>query len=183
MASAVHSSRNQRGFTLVELIMTIVIMGILAAVGSSMISDTFTTARMVNASQSSADEARYALERLAREIREVKYVTGAYSIGSTMSPAATNMVFTRNINGTDVTVTINKSGTNLTLGYSSPAVSSTLSTQVIGANDFALRFLTIANADTTLASDVRFVVISLKVTDATSGQVTTQQTRVALRNT
>jgi prepilin-type N-terminal cleavage/methylation domain-containing protein len=179
MASAVVPARKQRGFTLIELIITIVILGILAVVGSSMISDTFTTSRMVNASQASADEARYAVERLAREIREVKYAGAAYGISSTMSPSASNMVFTRTINGADVTVTINKSGTNLTLGYSSPAATSTLSSQVSG---FTLGFLKLDNTATTLASDVRFVVITLTVTDATSGQSITQQTRVALRN-
>jgi prepilin-type N-terminal cleavage/methylation domain-containing protein len=179
MSSAVVPAREQRGFTLIELIITIVILGILAVVGSSMISDTFNTSRMVNASQASADEARYAVERLAREIREVKYAGAAYSISSTMSPSATNMVFTRTINGADVTVTINKSGTNLTLGYSSPAATSTLSSQV---SRFTLGFLKLDNTATTLASDVRFVVITLTVTDATSGQSITQQTRVALRN-
>jgi prepilin-type N-terminal cleavage/methylation domain-containing protein len=181
MRHPIAAARRQRGFTLVELVITIVIMGILAAVGSSMISDSFTTARMVNASQSSADEARYAVERLAREIREVQYTssTKRYNISSTLSPAATAMTFTRTIGGTDVTVTIAKSGSALTLGYSSPAATSNLSTQVTG---FSLDFLQADNTATTLTTAVRFVVITLTVTDATSGQAIKQQTRVALRN-
>ena len=170
------SDRRQHGFTLVEVVIAIVVMGILAAVGSSMISDTFKTARIVDASQGSADQARYAMERLAREIREVKAVGGSYSIG-TMGP--TTMVFTRTINGADVTVTIAKSGNNLTLGYSSPAVTSNLATQVTG---FALDFLKLDNTATVSAADVRFVVITLTVTDATSGQVMQEKTRIALRN-
>lgn len=184
MSTHACAARIQRGFTLIEMIITIVIMGLLAAVGSSMISDTFSTARMVNASQAGAEEARYALERLAREIREVKYnridaTSGNYSVGSTMAPGATNLVFTRVINGSDVTVTINKSGANLTLGYSSPAVTSTLSSQVAA---FTLDFLKLDNTATALTSEVRFVVITLVVTDATSGQSIRQQTRVVLRN-
>lgn len=170
-------TKRQRGFTLVELIITVVVLGILAAVGSSMFSDTFMTARMVNASQSSADQARYAMERLAREIREVKYSGNAYAISSTMSPGATTMAFTRAISGSDVTVTINKSGTDLTLDYS--GTTSTLASDVTA---FTLDFLQLDNTATTLASAVRFVVITVTVTDATSGQAIKQQTRVALRN-
>jgi prepilin-type N-terminal cleavage/methylation domain-containing protein len=179
MSCVIAQARGQRGVTLVELIIVIVVMGILAAVGSSIISDTFKTSTVVNASQASADQARYAVERLAREIREVKYSGTAYSISSTLAPSSTNMVFTRTINGADVTVTINKSGTTLTLGYSSPAASSTLSSQVSG---FTLNFLKLDNTATASATDVRFVVISLTVTDATSGQAITERTRVALRN-
>jgi len=177
--SAVH---RQRGFTLMELVITLVLMGILGTWGSSMIIDNFRTVQIVNASQASADHARYAIERLAREIREVKYVNLAtgYAISSTMAPSATGMVFTRTIDGVDVAVTINKSGTDLTLGHTLPAaVTSTVATNVSG---FTLDFLTLQNTATTLKTDLRFVVISLTVTDATSGQQVTERTRVALRN-
>lgn len=175
----------QRGFTVMEMVIAIVVMGILSVVGVSMISDSFTTARVVNARQGSANDARYALERLAREIREVKYVDKATGYGiATM--ASTNMVFTRNVGGADVVVTITRSGSDLTLGYSSPAATSPVARQV---TDFSLQFLkvdptstTAATSATTLPTDVRFVVISLTVTDSTSGQQVTERTRVALRN-
>lgn len=182
------SSRFQRGFTVMELVITVVVLGIIAVVGTSMISDTFTTARVVNAGQSSANDARYAVERMAREIREVNFVSDAagYSITSTLSPAASSMTFNRSINNATVSVTISSSGSNLTLGYSSPAAVSTLATQV---SNFSLDFLkmdetsgTAATSATTSPVDVRFVVISLTLTDATSGQTITERTRVALRN-
>lgn len=175
------SPSRQRGVTLVELIITMVLMGLLATVGATMISDTFQTTRLVNAGQASADQARYAMERLSRELREVKYVSAgsSYAVSSSLTPAATNMVFTRVINGADVTVTINKSGTNLTLGYSSPAVSSVLASQV---SEFALDFLQLDNSAASSGANLRFVVITLTVTDSVSGQAIRQQTRVALRN-
>ena len=178
---------NQRsiGFTLVELVISIVLIGILAAVGSSMIVDSFTTTRMVNADNASAGQARYALERLAREIREIKYDSsgGNYCI---TAMTATNLVFYRTsgtysstCNTNVVTVTINMSGANLTLGYSSPAVTSNLSSQV---SSFALAYYDIAGNTTASTDAIRFVQITLTVTDATSGQSISQRTRVALRN-
>ena len=178
--------RHDIGFTLVELIISIVLLGILAAVGSTIIVDSFTTTRIVNAGNNSSGQARYALERLAREIREIKFVgsglSGNYAISapSPLSPSGT-LVFTKSVGGADITVTINKSGSNLTLGYSSPAQTSTLSNQV---SNFTLTFLPITGGaspppDT---STVRFVVIDLSVTDPISGQSISQRTRVVLRN-
>lgn len=175
------------GFTLVELVISIVLIGILASVGSSMIVDSFTTTRMVNAENASEGLARYALERLAREIREVKFVgsgaTGNYSI-STLT--ASKLVFTRTVSGADVTVTIDNltAPTLLTLGYSLPAVTSNLSKNV---SSFTLAYYDVLGNSTTDTSNspggIRFVVIALTVTaDPTSGPSISQRTRVALRN-
>jgi prepilin-type N-terminal cleavage/methylation domain-containing protein len=185
MTRARSPARLQRGFTVMELVIAIVIMGILSVVGVSMISDTFTTARVVNARESSANDARYALERLAREIREVKFIDKATGYAIT-TMAGTNMVFTKDVGGADVVVTITQTGSDLTLGYSSPAAISAVAKQV---SAFSLQFLkvdstsaTASTSATTLPTDVRFVVISLTVTDSTSGKQVTERTRVALRN-
>src|SRR5450759_1188287 len=84
MRGLLYIPRNN-GFTLVEIIISIVLLGILAAVGSSMISDTFKTTKMVDANQANRAQIRYAVERLAREIREVKYVSNGKNIDGTQT--------------------------------------------------------------------------------------------------
>lgn len=166
-----------------------VLIGILAAVGSTMIVDSFTTTRTVNSGNASAGQARYALERLAREIREVKFASsGATGVYCITTKTATNLVFNKmtaaSTNRTDcntevITVTIITNGSNLTLGYSSPAVTSTLSGQV---SSLSLAYLDVDGNPTADNSAIRFVQITLSVTDPTSGQSISQLTRVALRN-
>jgi prepilin-type N-terminal cleavage/methylation domain-containing protein len=186
------------GFTLIELIISIVLIGVLAAVGSSMIADSFTTTRTVNASNASEGQARYVLERLAREIREVKYVdAGAYATTpgyciDTMT--SSKLVFHKrtdsssvdrsNCTGADTdTVAFDYTAPpNLTLTYASSAASAALTSNV-ATGGFVLSYL---QADgTTVATTnakVYFVVIALTVTDATSAQGTAERVRVALRN-
>jgi prepilin-type N-terminal cleavage/methylation domain-containing protein len=185
--SAAPSGRRNSGFTLVELIISIALIGMVAAVGTSILKDTLTATTIVNANAGSAGRARYALERLAREIREVKYDGGQYCI-NTMNAARlvyykTSGTYNSNCAANAVTVTINSSGASLTLGYSSPAVVSTLSNDV-DAN--GLRFVYYRSDGTTVANnaaDVQIIQITLTVRDPATGvQSTAQRTRVALRN-
>src|SRR3954463_12952208 len=94
----------EQGFTLVELVITVALIGLMAAFGSSMFSDVFRTVRIVEASQTSADQARYALERIARELREVKFVSGTgYNVTSSLTAGASTISFT-NASNTAVTI-------------------------------------------------------------------------------
>jgi prepilin-type N-terminal cleavage/methylation domain-containing protein len=174
------AARRQQGFTLIEIIISIVIVGILSAFGVTMISSNMRTALMVDSGQASLDRARYALDRAAREMREVKFNTdGTYSISSTLAAGATSMTFVRTISGSDVTITLARSGSNVTLQYSSPAATSTL---VSGVTSLSLNFYDGTGVATTSTSNVRFVAITMVVTDSTSGQSVSQRTQVALRN-
>jgi prepilin-type N-terminal cleavage/methylation domain-containing protein len=190
-------SRRSSGFTLVELIISISLIGILAAVGSSMIADSFTTTRMVNANNASTARARYAMERLAREIREIKYALSGASTcpadGTTnnyciISKTATNLQFTKTtVSGTDIKVTIDQTGSDLKLQYStSPAVTATLSNNVKASGGLSLDYCdstTTPPCGTNVSNaNIRFVVITLTTYDPTSGQSVTERTRVALRN-
>lgn len=175
-----------RGFTLIELIISIVLLGLLGAVGVSMIYDSFDTSRMVNASQEKSAEARYILERLEREIREVKWVGSAFCTGTLANPAATftfqrptpNSTNTDSCNTQVDAVTISLSGTSLSL--TKPAgTTAVLSNHV---TKFSMRFLdNTGNNETTSNATLRFVEIKLTVKSPISTE-TEQRTRIALRN-
>jgi prepilin-type N-terminal cleavage/methylation domain-containing protein len=167
--------KKQCGLTLIEMIITIVVLGALGALGASMFVDAFRASSMVNSGQATADQARYAVERMGRELREVKYANG-YQLTSGVASGVNTVTF---VNGSNVTVTIARSGAQLNLAYSSPAVSATLANNV---TNFQLDFKQLDNSAATSTSDVRFVVITLTVRDAENGLVVSQQTRVALRN-
>jgi prepilin-type N-terminal cleavage/methylation domain-containing protein len=188
--------RKYTGYTLVELVITMALLGILSVVGSSMLSDSFSTTYRVNESNASKAEARYVLERLAREIREAKYLeAGSYcieQIGGVATMTATRLVFDKRNNShsldrqscnTDSNrVTVNYSAPNLTLAYATPALSATLSSRVAPAG-FTLRYLgSDASTVASTGAAVRFVEISLTLTDATGAQGLPQRMRVALRN-
>lgn len=155
------------GFTLIELIITIVLIGLLAAVGTTMISDSFDTTRMVDSSQSFAARVRYTMERLEREIREGETIT---------LKDATGITFTKG-NGTSVAIA----------GTGSITIDGVL---LLDASPTSPLFTYWQNDSTTSAtaldhSDVRFVEINLTVRDDPdngSGQTISQRSRIALRN-
>lgn len=163
------------GFTLVEIVVSIVLLGILAAVGSTMIADSVTTANISNRNQASISQARYAVERLAREFREVRLVANAYDITTNASNGVT---FTKSNNQA---VCVRLAGSHLQLAYSANCNNDPelLTNQ---ASAFALSYLDISGAATVDPTSVRFVEINLTTSDPATGVTTTQRTRVGLRN-
>ncbi len=125
-----------RGFSLIELIITTVVIGIMAMALSPLLLSSLNAYDSTLGDVVVLDKLRYATERVAREVREVQYassistpatycsdrptITDQYCITS-MSPQ--NLQFSRSYTDTNGivtwrTVTINASGSNLTLAYS-----------------------------------------------------------------
>lgn len=189
------SRRCQEGFTLVEAIISAGLLGFMALTATFFWVDSFGLVRTVNTDSAAIADGRALLERLAREIREVKYnpANGAYCV-STMS--ATQMVFNKTSGDLvaacsgasptdanhDIAVTIQVNSTNLNLGYAgtlaAPAATRALTSYV---SSFAMRYLDAGYAVTANAGSLRFVELSLTL-QPPGVQATQTRTVVALRN-
>jgi prepilin-type N-terminal cleavage/methylation domain-containing protein len=162
----------QAGFTFIELIIVMVLLGILAAAGSTMIADAMTAGRLSTLSDSSGSQARYAIERIARELREMEFGTLGYEI-TTMQ--ATSLSFTKK-DGTVVSIT--SAAPNLNMQYS-PGATAALTNQL---SSIAFAYYDIDALTTTSVNDVRFIQVTLTVVNTDTGATDTQRTRVFLRN-
>jgi len=198
------SVRAQCGFTLVELVIVTVLLALLSLVGSSMLSDSFRVTQLLQSEQSGQDEARYVLERLARELREVKRLADGSVCVSAMDAA--HLVFRRRSGSTspvdaafldrdDCTagtqqVAVTFSGTSLTLAYDGSTAR--LLTERLAASGgcangaaFCLSYLAQdGSTPVTLANraSLVFVQIQLELLDTGSGQRLAQTLRLVLRN-
>lgn len=170
--------QRSRGFTLVELIMVIVLLGILATVGSNMLSDSFTTTRIVNDSKSVEAEARYALDRLVREIRQVRRTGSAYSV----SAASSSVLQFIKSDGSTVRINYDATAKTVQLDYASTSAT----TLVRDVSSFGLTYYGIDNTVLTTLSSIQssaaYVGVSLSVTDPMISSVFTQNALAALRN-
>ena len=183
-----------RGFTLIEVLIAAGLLGLLSVTATLFWVKGMGLVSSVNADSSAIADGRATLERLVREIREVKYnsTTGAYCV-STMG--ATQMVFNKT-SGTyatgcggatptaatnDIAVTIQLAST-LNLAYTAIPAASGASSPLTGyATSFGIRYLDAAYAVTASATALRFVELSLTL-QPTGVQPTTTRTVVALRN-
>ncbi|MGD8940122.1 MAG: prepilin-type N-terminal cleavage/methylation domain-containing protein [Gammaproteobacteria bacterium] len=165
----------QQGFTLIEMVMVIVILGVLAALTAPIFSQGLTAARLTTENLSTLAKLRYATERLAREIRQVNNNGSGYDV-STMTPA--NMVFTK-VDSVSTIVSITVAGGDITLGYSSPAVTGTLTDEVSSAS---FVYYDSSGAVTANNVDLAFVEINLTLQNPVTGGSYSQRTRVALRD-
>ena len=167
-----------RGFTLIELVMVIVVLGILATVTVPLLSNSFRAYETNQTNLVTLSKLRYATERMAREIREVRYAGGNYSIVM----GATTLQFTKS-DAAGTVVTINGAAPPLaTLRYSTPlpAMTATLTDQV-AAGGLQFEYFDINNNVGVTTANVAYVDVSLTLTDPNSGAAA-QRTRIALRN-
>lgn len=162
------------GFTLLEMAVVIVIIGILvAAVTPIAVSWIGAYSATLNAAVT-LDKLRYSVERIERELRDVKSIGGSYQFGTM---GATMTTFTQNSTGR--TVTIAQSGNTVTLSYSDVSGVTPVLTNQVGSLGF--RYLQQDGSNQTVDPTlVRYVEISLTLTQG--GQSYSERTRVRLRN-
>ena len=165
----------KRGFTLIEMTIVIVIIGILAAFSTPLLLGTFKAFETNQTNLVTLTKLRYATERMAREIREVRFAGGVYNIVM----GATSLQFSKN-DAAGTVVTITSAPPLATLQYSTPAMNATLTDQV-AVNGLQFLYFDINNAATASTANVAYVDINLTLTDPNSGAMQ-QRTRVALRN-
>lgn len=92
---------NQRGLTLVELLVVMAVGAIVLIALTSFIARGFPVSRAVLAQASAAETARLHLQRISKALREARYAdTGAYPLVE-MEPA--RVVFYSDVDGDDVT--------------------------------------------------------------------------------
>ncbi len=169
-------ARTQAGFTLLETVMALVVLGVLAAMAAPMMSN---GARAYNDSTARVEtlaQLRVASERIARELREVRgnpLLPGNYEF-DVMTAGSVRFV---KLDGTRVT--ISEAAPLATLAYDTPAGAWTLTDRVASLDFRYLQADGVTPA--TGSADVAFVEFELVLNEG--GHNFPQRGRVALRNT
>jgi prepilin-type N-terminal cleavage/methylation domain-containing protein len=187
-------ARSRHGFTLMELVLVIVVIGILGTAIAPVALSSFKANAAILGVVTMVDKQRYANDRLAFEIREL-------SSGTITTMTATTFAFSRvDYGGTTTTrivtigqvaptfVTIGSTLVNqcngmVTLNYSTPVISPAyvpaLTDQICS---LAFAYYDQTGLMTATPANVRYVGFTLTLKPNATGQEYAQQTRVALRN-
>ena len=166
----------QLGFTLLEVVISVLLLCVLSVVGGSMIAGSFYATRAIGSEHLANSTARYAMERMVREIREISYDINTTALGITAMSAA-QLSFTKSgLSGSSTAVSF--SHTSPTLSMSVAGSSATLASNITA---LAFTYLDASGTVTATPSAVRLVRISLTATPP-QAQAITLTTQVRLRN-
>ncbi len=184
-----YKTHPQRGYTLVELVLVIALIGIMAGMlvplaASAVRAHQTTQSRLV-----SQDMLRYAVERVARELREVSYdpANGFALVGTFTVTPASQVTFTRRYYdhagaaSALATISLLQSGSDLGMSDSRyPSVG----TQVLCDQVAALQLTWLDEAGGALAAPTATTVYAVEITLTlnSTGFGLSQSTRVQLRN-
>jgi len=179
-----------RGFTLIEMVIVTIIIGIMAAVLSPLMLSSLRAYSETVDDVAVLDKLRYATERLAREIREVNYdsATTSYLFISSVAAPSNSMTFTRSYYDaagavTTRNVTAGNTGSAVTLAYSDIAGNApqVLTDELGAAGNLAFSYFQQDGATPATSNiDVRYVQINLTLLH--NGNTYPQRTLVELRN-
>ena len=82
MTQSAHIARHARGFTLLEVIITLVIAGVLATIGATLMSSGFRSYFLGRELAQDAAQGTLALERMARDLRTARSAADLTTIGA-----------------------------------------------------------------------------------------------------
>ncbi len=194
------AQRSCRGFTLMEMVLVSLVVGVVAAALVPMAFSALQTYFDASQRVAALDKLRYATERIARELREVAYndgvnynkdgtpfadkcaqgsfATGSFSFVGTLGADTVSFYRPFRDGGGALlrcdTVSIARSGSTVTLGYSGyPGTGAQVLVDEVTA--FSLTYIGGATAST-----VRRIQISLSIRH--DGKTYTQETQVELKN-
>lgn len=166
------------GFSLMEIIIGLVLLGLLGVAGSKMMAGSFYTTQVIGNEHLGNSSARYAMERMARDVREIQYdaINDVLSL-STMTGSQLSFTKSGLLNAT----------TNVSYAYSqstkllSMTVGTTTATLARDVSSLTFTYLDATLAVTTVAKNVRFVRIALTMAPP-QAQSITLLTQIKLRN-
>ena len=175
-----------RGFTLVEVVMVLVIVGILVVFIAPIIVTAVNAYDQTSRNTEVLTKMRYAMERMAREIRSIRRdpVNSADYDVVTGSMTASLFEFCR---GDGTRVTINYTNPNVAIGYTtgfaSSCTASAATTQNLtdSATSFSLTYLRTDGGAAAGKNDVAYVDIAMALTGTGTGAYNSAM-RVDMRN-
>lgn len=166
--------RRARGWTLIELIMVMVIVGILAIFIGPMLLNAIKAYDRTQATVSTYGKMRYAMERMAREIAAVRRsAADTTDFDVTTMTAGTFSFFKED--GTQVTIAL--AGSNLNITYAGTGTG--LLADGVGALSFAY-YRSDGATVAANATQLAFVEVSMTISDGTTNYP--NRVRVGLRN-
>jgi prepilin-type N-terminal cleavage/methylation domain-containing protein len=157
MTQSAHIARHARGFTLIEVIITLVIAGVLATIGATLMSSGFRSYFLGRELAQDAAQGTLALERMTRDLRAVRSAADLTTIGAST------------ISFVDV------DGNTITYALSAGSVTRSQNggtAQPVAANVSSLAFTYLQNdGQTTAASSatVWYIVVAVTVTSQNVG--------------
>ena len=172
------SHKNNHGFTLIEMTLVIVLLGIFSKIGVNMITDSFSTTRIVNNGYAVTSSSRYAMDRLSREIRQAAFDISTQS--PKISTASDSLLsFTKSNLSAEESISIYLNGQqSLMLNNATLGSDAILAEHV---TIFSLQYYDSNMVTTAIISQIRFIKINFKMSEAGAEPVELH-TMVALRN-
>lgn len=154
------------GVTLLELVLVIVVIGVLAGAGASLVADSLRSGRLVRDTAARTMEARIGLDRIARELRSA---TGFTTI------TATQLVFNQSAASGLI---LAHSALDQCVQFTSGGVAPRCLARNVSSVQF--QYFKLDGTTATLANDVRFVSVQLAVQQP-SGATVSFTSRAAMR--
>lgn len=163
-----------KGFTLIELVATLLVLGLMTSFAVPYLSNGARVYNDTSAALQTVSKLRYASERMARELREIRNVGGSFDISTPVTGPGNSITF---IKSDGVQVSVNDTAPTLSLTYDTLVGNFPLTDELTSVtfNYYQADGVTQATG----IGDVAYIEFELILNNGNSYN---QRSRVALRN-